>query len=369
MRQYVRSGLIASIVVGLAAVAGAQAPSTKAGNPNPAGPATKAAVPPRPAILDQVLATVNGKTITREDLIRFFNQVGIPQNETDEKEIYRIGMENLVNHELVKQYLQKQKALEIPEKDVNAEVADTEKKYKAEGQDLNVVLASHGVTQARFREDLKDMLRWKKYIEAVSTDENLKKYVAANKDVFNQTQVKASHIVLLVPAEAPAAEKEKTKQKIIAIKHDIDSGKISFADAANKYSEDSANKSSPNGGDIGYFPRRAYTEEFTSAAFALPKGKVSDPVESPYGFHLILVTDRKEGQPIDFEAKKLAIRSEYAGDLSERIVKAEQKTAKVKIEPMPADLFPKAPPQPPVGTPGQTPAKASAPAGNPATPK
>jgi len=367
MRQYVRSGLIASIVVGLAAVAGAQAPSTKTGNP--AGPATKAAMPPRPAILDQVLATVNGKPITREDLIRFFNQVGIPQNETDEKEIYRIGMENLVNHELVKQYLQKQKALEIPEADVDKEVKDTEKKYKDENQDLNVVLASHGVTQTRFREDLKDMLRWKKYIEAVSTDDNLKKYVAANKDVFNQTQVKASHIVLLVPADAPAAEKEKVKQKILAIKRDIDSGKMTFADAANKYSEDSANKSSPNGGDIGYFPRRAYTEEFTSAAFALPKGKVSDPVESPYGYHLILVTDRKEGQPIDFEAKKLLIRSEYAGDLSERIVKAEQKNAKGKIEPMPADLFPKAPPQQPASSPGQTPVKTATPPANPGTPK
>jgi peptidyl-prolyl cis-trans isomerase C len=368
MRQYVRSGLIASIVVGLAASAGAQAPpSTKAGNP--AGPATKAAMPPRPAILDQVLGTVNGKSITREDLIRFFNAVGIPQNETDEQRIYEIGMENLVNHELVKQYLQKQKALEIPEKDLNAEYADTEKKFKDQGQDMNVYLASQGMTVARAKEDMKDMLRWKKYIEAVSSDLNLKKFVADNKDHFNKTQVKASHIVLNVPPDTAPADKEKIKQKLVAIKRDIDSGKITFADAANRYSEDDRNKTSPNGGDQGYFPRRGVIEEFAAAAFALPKGKVSDPVDTPFGYHLILVTDRKEGPPIDFEAKKPDIRSEYAADLSERIVKAELKTAKIKVEPMPADLFPKAPPQQPTTPPAQTPAKAATPPGGGAVPK
>jgi peptidyl-prolyl cis-trans isomerase C len=363
MRQHVRSGLIASIVVGLAAVAEAQQPpSGKAGTGNPAGPATKAAAPRRDPILDQVLGTVNGKPITREELIRFFNATGVPPGETSEEEIYKIGMENLVNHELVKQYLQRQKALDIPEKELNEEFAATEKKYKDEGQDINVALASHGVTVAKYREDLKDMLRWKKYIEAVSTDANLKKFVADHKDVFNQTQVRASHIVLLVPPEATPADKEKIKQKLAALKRDIDAGKLTFADAANKFSEDDGNKTSPSGGDLGYFPRRAFNEQFTAAAFALPKAKVSEPVESPFGFHLILVTDRKEGTPIDFEAKKLFIRSEYGSDLSERIVAAERRTAKIEIKPMPADLFPKAPPQ----QPGTAPAtKAAAPPGSP----
>ncbi len=377
MREYVRSGLIASIVAGLAAVAGAQAPTAKTGpqapTPKtgaPAGPATKAAMPPRPPILDQVLATVNGKPITREDLIRFFNATGVPQGAESNEDMYRIGMENLVNHELVKQYLQKQKSLNVSEKEVDAEFADAEKKFKENGEDFNVALASHGITVAKYREDQKDILRWKKYFEAVSTEANLKKFVADNKDFFNETQVRASHIVLIASPEATAAEKEKLKQKLLGIKRDIDSGKIAFADAANKYSEDDANKSSPNGGDLGYFPRRAYNEQFTAAAFALKKGVISDVVESPFGYHLILVTDRKEGTPVDFNAKKLLIRNEYGNDLSERIVAAERKTAKIDIKPMPDDLFPKAPPQqqPSIG-PGQPPAKAATPPGKAAAPK
>jgi peptidyl-prolyl cis-trans isomerase C len=366
MRQYVRSGLIASIFAGLAAVAGAQTPgASKAGTP-PAGPATKAATPSRPAILDQVLATVNGKPITREELIRFFNATGLPPG-ADEQESYKFGIENLINHELVKQFLLRQKSLEVSDKELDAEFSEFEKKFKEDGQDINVALASHGVTSAQVKDDMKSRLRWTKYLDAVSTDVNLKKFVAENKDVFNQTQVQASHIVLIVPEAAAAAEKEKIKQKLVAIKKEIDSGKISFADAANKYSEDDGNKASPRGGDIGFFPRRAYNEQFTAAAFALKKGVVSDVVESPFGYHLILVTDRKEGPPIDFEAKKLLIRNDYASDLNERIVASERKTAKIDIKPMPADIFPKAPPQQPAGTP--EPGKAATkPAGTP-TPK
>ena len=367
MRQFVRSGLIASIVAGLSAVAAAQAPG--AGKPaTPAGPAAKTATPPRPAILDQVLATVNGESITREELYRIFNTAGIPPGAENEQDVYKIGMEGLVNSKLVKQYLQKQKALEVSEKEVDAEFADFEKKLKQDGQDVQVALASHGITVPQVREDMKSALRWRKYLDAVATDPNLKKFVADNKDVFNRTQVRASHIVLRVEPEASAADKEKVKQKLAGIKREVDSGKITFADAANKYSEDDGNKSSPSGGDLGFFVRKGqFNEQFTTAAFALKKGVVSDPVETPFGYHLILVTDRKEGTPVDFDQNKLLIRNEYASDVHERIVAAEKKTAKIDIKKMPDDLFPKAPAQPAGGAPTEpgkassTPAKAAVP--------
>ncbi len=358
MRQFVRSGLIASIVVVLAAVVDAQAPSAaQPGTP----PATKTAPPARPAILDQVLATVNGEPITRAELYRLFDTVGVPPG-NDEQEVYRSGIDQLVNNKLVKQYLLKQASLVIPETAVDAEFAGVEKKLKEDGQDIYVVLASNGVTVSQVREDMKVSLRWKKYLEAVSTEKNLAKFVEANKDVFNRTQVKASHIVLRVEPDTPPAEKSKIKEKLAAIKRDIDANKITFADAANKYSEDEGNKVSPSGGDLGYFMRRAFNEQFTAAAFALKKGVISDPVESPFGFHLILVTDRKEGTPIDLKQNELLIKSDYAADIHERIIAEMRKTAKIEVKPMPADLFPKAP-TPPAGT-----APAAKPAAEPAKP-
>jgi peptidyl-prolyl cis-trans isomerase C len=365
MRQFVRSGLIASIVVGFAAIAGGQTPSTG----QPAKAATKAAVPPRPAILDQVLATVNGEKIIREDLYRMLEATGIPPGADDEQSIYRIGIDGLVNSKLVKQYLKKQPSVAVSDKDVDAEFTNFSEMLKKDGQDVHVALASHGITVVQVRDDIRSRLSWNKYIEAVSTDANLKKYVADNKDVFNKTQVQASHIVIRVEPDASLADKEKAKQKLVAIKKEIDSNKISFADAANKYSEDEGNKSSPRGGDLGYFVRRGqFNDQFTAAAFALKKGAVSEPVETPFGYHLILVTDRKEGTPVDFEQNKLLIRNEYSGDVHERIVAAERKTAKIKVEPMPADLFPKAQPPQQGGAPATEPAKPATPS-KPATPK
>jgi peptidyl-prolyl cis-trans isomerase C len=75
-------------------------------------------------------------------------------------------------------------------------------------------------------------------------------------------------------------------------------------------------------------------------------GAISGPIETPYGVHLLMVTDRKEGTPVDFEQNKILIRNEYAADLHERIIATERKTAKIKIEPMPADFFPKNTPPP-----------------------
>ena len=124
------------------------------------------------------------------------------------------------------------------------------------------------------------------------------------------------------------------------IKKEIEGGTISFAAAANKYSEDPANAGGA-GGDLDYFSlNTGLVEEFTDVAFKLKKGMISDPVETPFGFHLIQVTDRKEGKDPDFEQNKPYIMSRYATDLQKQVVTAEKKAAKIDIKPMPKDLFP-----------------------------
>lgn len=89
--------------------------------------------------------------------------------------------------------------------------------------------------------------------------------------------VKASHI--LVKDEAAAVQ----------IKKDIDNGG-DFADYAKKYS---MCPSKENGGDLGYFTHGQMVKSFESAAFALPVGAVSEPVQTQFGWHIIKVTDKK----------------------------------------------------------------------------
>ena len=91
------------------------------------------------------------------------------------------------------------------------------------------------------------------------------------------TSVKASHILVDTKAEA------------LCIKKQIDDG-ASFESMAKKYSKC---PSGQNGGDLGYFNKGDMVKPFEQAAFDLPIGEVSDPVQTQFGWHLIKVYDKK----------------------------------------------------------------------------
>src|SRR5437763_333594 len=81
--------------------------------------------------------------------------------------------------------------------------------------------AATGLTIPQVRDEMKKKLRWRNYVNTVATDQYLKKFVADNKDVFNRTQVKVSHIVLNFKPGITPAEKEALRQKLLGIKREI----------------------------------------------------------------------------------------------------------------------------------------------------
>jgi len=92
------------------------------------------------------------------------------------------------------------------------------------------------------------------------------------------SEVKASHILVKTEAEANQ------------IKKDIDAGTISFEEAAKKYSQC---PSKAQGGDLGYFGRGMMVKPFEEASFDGEVGKVSKPVQTQFGWHLIKVVDKR----------------------------------------------------------------------------
>ena len=91
------------------------------------------------------------------------------------------------------------------------------------------------------------------------------------------TKVKASHILVSSESEAKA------------LKSQIDEG-TSFEELAKKYSKC---PSGANGGDLGYFRRGQMVKEFEDAAFDTEINKVSEPIKTQFGYHLIKVYDKK----------------------------------------------------------------------------
>jgi parvulin-like peptidyl-prolyl isomerase len=378
MRLSIRSCLLGCVVAGALALpfAGvrAQAPAPKAKAAAAGKPAANVVVPPAaevgqaPALakLDQVVATVNGDKITRGDLVNFLSRYQIPP--LPPEQIYSDAIASIVNTRLIGQFLNRQKIAVPPEK-VNEAIGQLERDIKADGRDLQTALRESNQTMDDVRREYVDRIRWIEYLNQKATDSELKQFAATHKDLVSGTQVKASHIYLMVPDNASAADKEKTRQKLLAIKQDIVAGKISFADAANQFSEDPGNVSSQDaantkamrhGGDIGYFGlTNGVVDEFAAAAFALKPGQISEPVETVHGLHLIQVTDRKEGNPVDFEKQKPYILQIYAAELQKQILTAEHDAAEkrhsIEIKPMPPDLF----------VPGPAAARAPAPGANP----
>lgn len=81
----------------------------------------------------------------------------------------------------------------------------------------------------------------------------------------------------------------QTKSQATAVKYRIEGGE-SFLDVARKYSICPSGKM---GGDLGYFGKGQMVEEFERAAFELPKGEISDPVQTDFGWHIIKVFDKR----------------------------------------------------------------------------
>lgn len=89
--------------------------------------------------------------------------------------------------------------------------------------------------------------------------------------------VKASHILV------------NTKEEAVSIKSQIDKG-ANFEEMAKKHSKC---PSGNNGGNLGYFGKGEMVPSFETAAFNLPVGKVSDPIKTQFGWHIIKVYDKE----------------------------------------------------------------------------
>ena len=103
--------------------------------------------------------------------------------------------------------------------------------------------------------------------------------------------VKASHILIKVNEESKDSDNEAFK-KAKSIRNEIINKKISFSDAAKKYSEDPSAQN--NGGDLGFFTAFMMVYDFESAVYELEVNEISKPIKTKYGYHLIKLFDKRK---------------------------------------------------------------------------
>ena len=128
----------------------------------------------------------------------------------------------------------------------------------------------------------------KPYLRNKEFDENMleEAYDRMKKDI------KASHILISVNEKASKKEEKDAYNKILDIRSSILANTISFADAANKNSDDKSALS--NYGNLNYFTAFMMVYDFESAAYSTEIGDISMPVRTKYGYHIIKVTDKRD---------------------------------------------------------------------------
>ena len=104
------------------------------------------------------------------------------------------------------------------------------------------------------------------------------------------TEINAWHILIALPTEASPEDTLKAWQKAIYIRDRIITGE-SFESVARGTSDDKSVKI--NGGNLGYFSAFQMIMPFEDAAYSLKKGAISQPVRTPYGYHIITVNDKR----------------------------------------------------------------------------
>ena len=133
-----------------------------------------------------------------------------------------------------------------------------------------------------------DPQRYEDQIAAFNDDE-LERYYRRHLDEYEvQEQVKAAHILLKVPEDADEATVAKRRELAENLLAQLRGG-ADFAQLAKAYSDDQSN--ADEGGDLGYFKRGVMVSEFEEAAFSLNPGELSQVVRTPFGFHIIRVTE------------------------------------------------------------------------------
>ena len=158
-------------------------------------------------------------------------------------------------------------------------------------------------------------------------------YAEKIKPTVTEEEIKAAYDVEL----AKVAQTERVRARHILVGSEQEATQIieqikageKFEDAAKKYSLDGSKEF---GGDLGYFTAAEMVPEFSKAAFALKVGEISGPVKTDFGWHVILVEDRKVGGAQPFDQVKVAIGNVLLRKKTQERIIALRKAAKIELK-------------------------------------
>jgi peptidyl-prolyl cis-trans isomerase C len=280
--------------------------------PAPAAQAQAAAPAPAP----KQVAIVNGEIITADRLEHLWNNLGLQMRE----QYLAAGGKPA----FLENYLRKRLVIQEAIKsgfDKRADVA------------VDMAAASESALFDRYVRDV--------IAGPIVSEADIRKYYDEHPSEFQQPeQIKVRHIVITAVQQGPAAKtKEQALERIKTVATELMTRHmelranpdqeaaarlrlIYFADAARKHSEDA---SASSGGDLGWQAKGVFDPKFEEAAWNLTPGVISGIVESQFGYHLILIEDKKPAGTQPYEQVRAGVREYFLNQRAADIMTAVNK--------------------------------------------
>lgn len=293
-----------------------------------------------------VVIKVNNREITRAKYEEAFQtaaknsqlaQMGIDIPEDENNLMYLMIKDRVVNELIVKELINE----ELEKRQITVNKDDTERERQkmidkiGSKEQFNKILKQNGISQAQFEKDLAQEIKMKKLVDIIRpvsiSDSQAKQFYQQNVSKFKYPdKVRASHILISAnPIEIKEKIREKNSnmndieinEKVKAvmierynkaqeIEKQIKNNPEKFEAIARDESDDTM--TAKNGGDIGFFSKQDMVKPFADVAFNQKPNTISEVVQTPYGFHIIKVTDRMAAGQQPYEKVKEQIKQYLA---------------------------------------------------------
>jgi parvulin-like peptidyl-prolyl isomerase len=264
---------------------------------------------------DAIAATVGGEPIQAGEVERLVSKAAHGKKfDADSLQFLQAqALEEIIARRLVLAYARR---IGDPptESELAAERAALKSQLAARRRSLDDFLKSESISQSDLDRRLAWNVTWRKYVGRYATEERLAAYFTAHRRQYDGTQLVVSHILLRPSADGGKNAAAELLKRAESMRQEIVAGKLTFAEAARKYS---AGLSGKDGGRLGAIGRHGPMDEaFSRAAFALNAGVISPPIKTPFGIHLIRCDEIKPGD------KQLAdVRKELEDALSHELLR------------------------------------------------
>ena len=288
---------------------------------------------------------VNGQGITKSQYDKAFDkiinnsalaQIGIDLKKDPDSYYNLLLREKVVNDLIVKNLIEQ----EIKTRKIKVSQDEFDKEYNklvdkiGSKEKFNELLKQNKVSIETFKEDLKEEVKVQKLVDTIKkvnvSDKDVEKYYKQNIKEFNYPErVKSAHILIsadpvqikdliLAKSENKNLSKEeldkKVKEELAAkqkkaeeILKKVKLDPTQFSQIAKENSDDPY--TAPDGGDLGFMSKEQMPEFYAKVAFAQKPNTISDLVTTPYGYHIIMVTDRQKAGVEPLEKVKFELKN------------------------------------------------------------